>query len=490
MRYNTKKKGTKTINRAGGDAYKMSSKAEIATMLLTSFVKEQYYRSDKEQTKELIGLLESSDKLFCAKAAIYARNVYGMRTITHIVAAEIARLVKGESWTKRFFEKVVRRPDDMTETLSYFMSHYGKTVPNSLKKGFGNAFLSFDEYQLSKYNGKNKEMSLIDAMRLVHPRAKTQDSKNLMKKLVYGQLQTARTWETGLTQAGQTAISEEDKMKKKKRVWEELIKERKIGYFALLRNLRNIIEQAPELQNDVCALLADERLIRKSLVLPFRFKTAFDVLQSINGSREYLNALTKALDLSLKNVPTFDGKTLIAVDCSGSMSGQPIEIASVFAAALYKSNDADLMLFSEDAEYFTVPTSDSTLSIANFIEKKAVYGGTNFSSIFYRADKAYDRIVILSDMQSWMDGNKNNNEWSSYCLRDGYINGKTLKEYNEKFGIKTKLFSFDLQGYGTLQVPQNDTYLLAGFSEKVFDIMKILEKDKNALVEEIEKITI
>jgi hypothetical protein len=33
----------------------------------------------------------------------------------------------------------------------------------------------------------------------------------------------------------------------KKEVWTQLIKERKIGYFALLRNLRNILEQAPDL---------------------------------------------------------------------------------------------------------------------------------------------------------------------------------------------------------------------------------------------------
>ena len=42
-----------------------------------------------------------------------------------------------------------------------------------------------------------------------------------------------------------------------------------------------------------------------------------------------------------------------------------------------------------------------------------------------------------------------------------------------------KFYSFDLAGYGTLQIPQKDVYCLAGFSDKIFDIMKYYESDKN-----------
>ena len=38
---------------------------------------------------------------------------------------------------------------------------------------------------------------------------------------------------------------------------------------ALLRNLRNIAEQAPELAQEVAAQLTDRRRIKQSLVLPF-----------------------------------------------------------------------------------------------------------------------------------------------------------------------------------------------------------------------------
>jgi hypothetical protein len=36
--------------------------------------------------------------------------------------------------------------------------------------------------------------------------------------------------------------------------------------------------------------------------------------------------------------------------------------------------------------------------------------------------------------------------------------------------------------------PEKNVYCLAGFSEKVFDIIKLLETDKDALINEIEKI--
>jgi 60 kDa SS-A/Ro ribonucleoprotein len=76
---------------------------------------------------------------------------------------------------------------------------------------------------------------------------------------------------------------------------------RKLGYFALLINLRNILQLAPELADELIAQLTDERLIRKSLVLPFRFITATAALQETNLPRvsDLLAALSDAVDRSL-----------------------------------------------------------------------------------------------------------------------------------------------------------------------------------------------
>lgn len=479
MKFNSllKQKATKpnTINLAGGQAHTQSDKLELVTILLTSFLGDQFYRKGDETAKRLSTLVAKiADKEFVAKAALYARREAGMRSASHLVAGELAHLVKGEEWTKRFFDRVVYRVDDVLEILAYCMAVYGKPLPNALKKGLGQALARFDSYQLAKYRRTSAELKLVDAVNLVHP-----PHTDALAQLVSGELSPASTWETKLTQAGQAAESEKDKEVQKAAVWKELIESRKIGYFALLRNLRNIVEQAPKMTDQAVELLADKTLIRKSLVMPFRFRTALDAVEAADMPRrsrqKVVSALSRAVDLSLANLPRFGGRTLIAMDCSGSMIGKPMKVGSLFAAVLYKANDADLMLFSGDARYVSLNADDATLSIAQRIEEKAEWSGTNFHAVFQRANQAYDRIVILSDMQAWMG------HWTPKEQFDRYV---------DKVGKRPRIYSFDLAGYGTLQFPEREVYALAGFSDKTMDTMRFLEEDKSALLREIERIEI
>ena len=265
----------KTQNLAGGEAFAESPKLELISIMLTSFLEDKFYRSGSKTADKVRQLIaQVGDDLFVAKAALYARNEAGMRSISHLVAGDLASRVKGADWTKRFFDRVVRRPDDALEILAYSMAVHGKPLPNSLKKGIGRALARFDAYQLAKYRRGGAELKLVDAVNLVHP-----PHTEAIAALMQGKLAPAETWETGLTQAGQTAASEIDKTAKKAGAWAELIRSRKIGYFALLRNLRNILEQAPEVKGEALALLTDQSLIQRSLVLPFRFRTAIDALE-------------------------------------------------------------------------------------------------------------------------------------------------------------------------------------------------------------------
>ncbi len=465
-KFNTTTK-EKTYNLAGGKAYKVNEKFEFISILLTSFVQSKFYEKETDiiiRVKELFEKIK--DKLFVAKAAIYARNEFGMRSISHIVAGEVAKQIKGQKWTKVFQREVVRRVDDITEILSYYISNYGKPIPNQLKKGLGMAFNKFDEYQLAKYRASDKKLSLIDAVNLLHP-VGNDKNKEALKKLVDDTLRQKSTWEAGLSAAGKKKNVQEAK----KDIWKELLLERKIGYFALLRNLRNITEQAPELIDKACELLIDEKLIKNSLVLPFRFVTAF---KEIND-RRIMIALNKAIDISASNCPKFDGNTCVVLDVSGSMIGKPQEIGSLFASILFKSNDADIMLFSDDAGYKNPNPLDSITTIADSIGYAS--GGTRLSSAFFRMNRPYDRIIILSDMQSWVETSYGN---------QGVI--QAFNKYKQDFGCSPLIYSWDLKGYGTIQFPEQNVYLLTGWSEKVFDIIKLLEQDKNALIKKIEEI--
>lgn len=467
---------TRTKNLAGGEAFIEDARLEFASIALTSMVSDGFYRSGDATVARLVELLDAVPPLFAAKCALLARNEYGMRSISHVIAGELAMRVRGERWTRPFFKNVVRRVDDITEILSYVVNTHGKRpIPNALKDGLAQAFGKFDAYQLAKYRAADKAMSLVDAVNLVHPKP-TERNAEALKALVANTLRSDGTWEVEISGA-----EDEDA---RNAAWADLVRGGNLGYFALLRNLRNILTAAPEVVPEVVAQLTDHAAIRKSLVLPFRFQTAASQLSGA-GSREVLMALSQAAEVALENVPQFDGRTLVVVDSSGSMMsarvgrGQTVvaDVAALFAAVLYRRNNADLMLFSNDAKYANVPPDGGVLGLSSGIRQAMGGGGTNFPSIFETAAAPYDRVIILSDMQGWLstDGGSP-------------LPGGAFEQYVQRVGKRPLVYSFDLAGLGTLQFPQQGVYCLAGFSDRVFEIMTLLEQDRNALVNRIEAV--
>ena len=476
----------KTVNLAGGEAFKETPRLELVSLLLTSFVKDQFYRSAKAGLKQLEELVLANDPTFVAKAGIFARTEFGMRSITHALAGELGfdARAKGELWGKRFFNKIVHRPDDMTEILGYYLGRYGKPIPNAMKKGFSIAFNRFDAYQLSKYRAENKRVSLVDVLNLVHPKPIDDKHQELFKALTEGTLTSTSTWEARLTKAGQESSNEEEKSRLKKQAWVDLVKSKEIGYFALLRNLRNIAEQAPEVLDEALLILTDRKLIKKSLVLPFRYISAYKAISEkhLANQRKIVDAINEAIQISLGNCPSMQD-TVVMVDSSGSMvslwnnggfgSGDYLTTASIFAAIM-ASKGADIVIYSDSAFYMNgIISGTPVITLAENIYKSIHHGGTNIRSAFERLAKPYRRIVILSDEQSW----------KGYYSPTG-----VLKVYKKNFSADPHIYDIDLAGYGTLQFPERRVYSLAGFSDKIFDIMEILEQDREALIHKIEAV--
>ena len=461
-----------TVNLAGGQAHQQTPKLELASLVTTNFVTDQYYRGAGDSLARLRELEAQVDPLYAAKAAVYARNEDGLRSITHALAAEIVhdQRVKGEQWVKRFLDAVVRRPDDATEILAYYLSRYGKPLPNALKKGLGSALGKFDEYQLAKYRGEGRDFSLVDLVNLVHPRP-TEKNAEALKKLVNGELRSTGTFESTLSKAGPSKEA-------KAEGWRELLESRKIGYFALLKNLRNIAEQAPELVPVALNLLRDEKLIRNSLVLPFRYLTA---ARQLSAYPEIVAAISDALDIALVNVPKFDN-SVVWIDGSGSMGGRVagndhltrLDVAALFGAVVFKKSGGDVGLFESDARLISgLNPRDSTFTIAEQIKSVRLGYATNFHAIFDRMTKPYENVIIFSDMQGWVGYN---------------TPAANVAAYRRRVGANPHIFSFDLAGYGSLQFPERKTYALAGFSDKTFGLMENLRVDPGAFVKKIEAV--
>src|SRR5690606_42339 len=122
---------------------------------------------------------------------------------------------------------------------------------------------------------------------------------------------------------------------------------------ALLRNLRNFEKAGVSAQvlRQVADRIADPEQVAKSRQFPYRFYSAYKA----TGSLTFAPALEAALEASVANIPTFDGRTLVAIDTSGSMSNpasgrstvQMSHIAALFGAAVSARSDCDVIIYGD-----------------------------------------------------------------------------------------------------------------------------------------------
>lgn len=464
---------TLTTNAAGGVGYSQSAKLELISVMLTSFLKDEFYRSADATIDRIKELVKQVPAEYAAKCALFARDKFGMRSVSHVVAAEIAHNVKGSKWARKFFYKVVVRMDDATEIMACYLTFYGKPVPNSLKRGIADALARANEYQLSKYKGSGP-LKMVDVVNIVHPKA-----TEAITKLVKGTLLPAETWETRLSAAGTSENVDDAKAE----VWAALLSENKLGYLAALRNVRNIANQASaETITALCALLENAEAIKKSRVFPFQIVKSANSLGEVSPSiaRQITVSLCKAVDISASNIPVFGGRSAVLLDTSGSMmegtpGNRPADIGGLFAASLAKAWNADVVNWNMSASFENYNPCDSVLSIMRSFKFNG--GGTNLSAAFDALVEKYDRVVVLSDMQTWMDFSCRgaHDAWRNYCQRSGCI---------------PKLYSFDLKNYGSMAMPEAGVFCLAGYSDKVFDIMAKMEVDPKAMITEVESIVL
>jgi hypothetical protein len=247
---------------------------------------------------------------------------------------------------------------------------------------------------------------------MVHPKAKHVEQGMIFEKIMKETLEVPYTWEVELSKNG--ALPEAER-KSKKQLWTELLSSGKLGFMALLRNLRNIeeadVDQATMIKY-VYSQLEDDDVIAKSKQFPFAFINAYEAIGSNNG--RLMSAVSTAVDLSLSNLPSLGDNTWIILDCSGSMSNlygakqsnTPIKTGSMFAAALLKANakanNVKLTLFSDNAETIGVNTNDSVIGITQRIMGKVYGGGTNLQAALDHKKKLGfepDTIVVISDME-------------------------------------------------------------------------------------------
>jgi len=329
---------------------------------------------------------------------------------------------------------------------------------------------------------------------------------------------------------------EDLKAQSAKEMWEAKIDTRGKGqlhYMALMRNLMNFLKYDVSLDHimKVATRLADSNEVARSKQLPFRFVTAYRMLRSIEniqtgrGIFEYgfdrksqfrdrnvifevrdfeisrktkdvknpkisilLEALEEAVKAACKNIPSFDWDTnvLIAADTSGSMQ-KPISPKSMLQCydigiALsmmlqHKCKVVSAGMFGDSFAVLPLPKDQILRNVDEMHQFEGMVGySTNGYLVIDYAIKAakegivFDKVFLFSDNQLWnsnQDLKHIDSEWRKF----------------KKLAPKAKLYIFDLEGYGTspINLKRNDVYMVAGWSDKIFDVLKAIDEGQDAL---------
>ena len=367
----------------GAPARRIGAEQELRRSVLSCLLWEnEFYESGEGIADRILRLSQEVAPEVVADMAIRARSEYRLRHVPLWLCVALAR--RGALRASTLAESI-QRADEPGEFLALYWKDGKVPLAKQAKVGLARAFQKFDAYQLAKWN-RDGAVKLRDVLFLVHAKPKDEEQAATWKQLVEGTLPVPDTWEVALS-GGQD----------KREAWERLLAERRLGYMALLRNLRNMAA-VNVLTEPIFAALRDGAA--KSKALPFRFVAAARAVP------HWEPVLEEAM-LAAAPKGGLSGKTVLLVDVSGSMedplSGksdmQRLD-AACGLAILCREMCEDVRVFSFSQHLIAIPPR------RGFALRDALVGSQPHSSTYLGAAvdglnrEACDGLIVITDEQS------------------------------------------------------------------------------------------
>lgn len=387
MRVNVKKNVMTEQTNEGAAAYgNLTPYEQLRRSLLSCFLWEDGFYEDGKTIAERIlenALKVQPDKL--AALAIEARTEFNLRHAPLMLLVALAKTGSGTNILSNTIPEVVRRADELAELVALYWKDGKHPLSAQMKKGLARAIRRFDPYQLAKYN-REGAIKLRDVLFLVHAKPENEDQAATWKKLAEKTLESPDTWEVALSAGAD-----------KKETFERLLHENNLGYLALLRNLRNMVDSG-----------VDRALIEKGLVeakgfdrvLPFRFVAAARACPQLEP------LIDGALLRRIEAVTALKGKTVVLVDVSGSMddklSGKS-DMKRIDAAAALASiiKSESLRVFTFSSNLVEVAPRKGMAGV-DVISNSQPHSSTQLGQAmaYLNSNVDYDRIIVITDEQS------------------------------------------------------------------------------------------
>jgi 60 kDa SS-A/Ro ribonucleoprotein len=395
MKSNPKIRYTEKTHEGAPAARTTNAQALRRSVMSCLLWEREFYEDGKEIGARILELAQNVDTSDLAAMAIEARTVQHLRHVPLLLTAALAKRqgpIVGET-----IAAVIQRADELTEFLAVYAKVNGidltqrpnklaSKISNQVRKGLALAFRNFDEYQLAKYD-REGAVRLKNVLFLCHAKPRDAEQAALWKRLIGDELQVPDTWETALSGGAD-----------KKATWERLLGEGKLGYLALLRNLRNMHEAGVS-----HALVMGHIAQRKGAdrVLPFRYVAA------ARHAPWAEPALDDAMAASIARLEKLPGKTVILVDVSGSMdvklsakSDMTRLDAAAALAVIVPAAEKEVFTFSE--RIVQVPARQGMGGI-DAIRQSQPHQGTRLGeALMMLTHMAPDmtRLIVITDEQS------------------------------------------------------------------------------------------
>ena len=499
---------TDTYNEAGGIAYTLTPKQQLAQLAATGCLNNTYYADAQSQLDQVLKLAENLDAEFIAKTAVYARQKGFMKDMPALLLAVLAQ--KDVNMLARVFDQVVDNGKMLRNFAQIIRSGAvgRKSFGNRPKKLMQTWLLTATEKQLLNAAVGNSP-SLADVVKMVHPKpreawraawfawliGKPYDREALppithafedYKQSREGTLPNVPFQMLTALDLNSGDWAEIARNGSWQQVRQNLNTFLRHEVFAKSKNIKMVAEK-----------LRDETAIARARVLPYQLLTAYQATSN-QMPFEIREALQDAMEAAVQNVPAIRGKVVVCPDVSGSMHSSVtghrgsatsktrcIDIAALVSAAMLRTNpQARVIPFEQITVNVQLNPRDSIMTNA---EKLANIGGGGTAcsaplALLNREKADVDLVVIVSDNESWADDNQG---WGATT--------SLMKEWNilKRRCPEAKLVCLDIQPYTKAQARnRHDILNIGGFSDQVFTLIgSFAERGMGTdfWVEEIEK---
>ena len=492
MRFNFSQKGKQPADSryAFVKAGPATTPGDLFTTLLSGSLTNSPAAYDPDDLSALRSQVRHSDVDLVARLAIHFGESSNFRDLAFLLTAELAAFNGTDEKIAQLVERIVRQPTDVPLWLEYYSraTKPAQRPGRAVRKNLSLLLNRLDEFQYSRCS-RHTQLALRDTLRLLRPKATDRTRKTLFSGILRDQIPVRSTWEQewhALYQKNYESADQRQVVLRDK--WKEGISSFRIGYTALIDNLRPML--CAGVSGKVLKLAADylgnAAAVARSGTNPLRILEVYRALRRMEqgGAGMLAEALEQAVLNSSWARTSFGsrGVSVIAMDVSNSMrrpvdglSGvQRFDVAPLLAM-LWKSRGSQVVtgIIGNNWRPLELPAKPALLAVDEFRahEGEAGYAINSWLVLqdLLRRQQVVDRVLIFTDYRLW--DNRSFNQPAGTDL------GRCWRQYRNQCAPNAKLYLFDLAGYGSrsLECLEDGVFLIAGWKERMIDILDTMD---------------